>query len=87
MSGETLELVRLVPIDAEVMELHLRLGPGKRDRPVERADVVCLVDDVEQLFPGLSDQRPEVDARGCARLEADPPAQHEDRIENRSGRA
>lgn len=86
MSGEALELVCLVPIDAEVMELHLRLGPGQRDRAVERADVVGPVDDVEQLFPGIGDQGPEVDVRGCARLEADPPAQHEDRVEDSSGR-
>ena len=40
MSGETLEFARLFPVDAEMMELHLRLGPGERGRPLERADVV-----------------------------------------------
>ena len=47
--GETLEEMRFVGVDAEVMELHLRLGPGERDRALEGGGVVMLVDQIERL--------------------------------------
>ena len=37
VSRETLEETGFARIDAEVMELHLRLGPGERGRAIEGA--------------------------------------------------
>ena len=48
VAGETLEQAGLARIDAEVVELHLRLGPGQRGRPLEGGGVAMLVDEVEQ---------------------------------------
>ena len=48
VSGETLEQARFARIDAEMMQLHLRLRPGERRRPLEGGCVAMLVDEVEQ---------------------------------------
>ena len=61
--GETLEELRFVGPDAEMMELHLRLGPRQGDRALEGGRVMVLVDQVERLVAGRRDQRPERDAR------------------------
>ena len=47
--GEALEEVRLVGVDAEVMELHLGLGPGERRGALERGRLAVLVGEVEDL--------------------------------------
>ena len=46
--GQTLVLTRLASIDAEMVQLHLRLRPGERAGPLECADVVVLVDQAER---------------------------------------
>ncbi len=48
MPRQTLEQARFARIDAEVMELHLRLRPGQRGGAIKRRSVTVLVDEVEQ---------------------------------------
>ena len=50
MSRETLERTCLARTDSQVVELHLRLGPGESRRPLEGGGVAMLVDEVEQRF-------------------------------------
>ena len=64
MAGETLEQAGFARIDAEMMELHLRLGPGQRGRPLERGGVAMLVDEVEHRLAGC---RQPPSRRRCAR--------------------
>jgi hypothetical protein len=45
--GEALEQMRFVHADIEMVKLHLRLGPGKRGRALERHRFVMLVGEVE----------------------------------------
>ena len=47
--GEALEEVRLVGVDAEVVELDLGLGPGEDRGPLERGRLAVLVGEVEDL--------------------------------------
>ena len=70
MVGEALEEVRLVGADAEMVELHLRLRPGQRDRALEGRRVVVLVGQVERFAARRRDQRPERDARRGSRRNA-----------------
>jgi hypothetical protein len=50
MAREALEGTCLTRIDSEVVELHLRLGPGKSRRPLQGGGVTMLVDEVTQRF-------------------------------------
>ncbi len=52
MARQALEQAGFARVDAEMMELHLRLRPGQRRRPLERGDVPMLVDEVEHRFAG-----------------------------------
>ena len=79
MVGETLEEVRFVGPDAEMMELHLRLGPRQGDRALEGGRVMVLVDQVESLVAGRRDQRPERDAGRGPRRNPHAAAKTEDR--------
>ena len=47
MAGETLEQPGLARVDAKVMELHLRLGPGQRTGTLEGGGVAMLVHQVQ----------------------------------------
>ncbi len=74
-------------IDAEVVQLHLRLGPSERGGTFECADVVVLVDQIEHILARGGDHGPEIDARRRARGYSHAAAQGEDRVEHRPGRA
>ena len=50
MSSEPLEQPRLTPVDVEVMELHLRLGPGQSRRSPEGCHVPVFVYEVEDCL-------------------------------------
>ena len=71
-------------IDAEMMELHLRLRPRQRGRPLEGGGIAMLVDEVEHRLAGCGNHRPEGDAHGGAGRDAHTAAQCEDRIEHRA---
>ena len=47
--GKALKQMRLVRADAQMMELHLRLRPGKRARSLERHCIVMLVGEIEHI--------------------------------------
>src|SRR5690348_3846591 len=51
MTGEALEKTRLPRLDAKIVELHLRLGPGQRGRAVVCGDVAVLVYKVKYRRP------------------------------------
>jgi len=75
VSRETLEQACLARIDSEVVELHLRLGPGKSRRPLEGGGVVMLVDEVKQRFTRGCDHGPKgnvYDRAGCDPRSAHP---------------
>lgn len=63
MIGKPLEQMRIVRVDAEMVQLHLGLRPGERLRSVKRHRLMMLVDEIEHLIAGGSGQRPERDAR------------------------
>ena len=66
MAGETLKQAGLAGIDAEMMQLHLCLGPGQRRRALERGGVAMLVHQIQHLFARFGDHGPEGDAHGRA---------------------
>ena len=80
--GETLEEMRFVGTDAEVMELHLRLGPRERHRALEGGGVVMLVHQVECFGASRCNHRPERDVDRGARRYSHAAAKTEDRIEH-----
>ena len=84
--GQALEQVRLVGADAEVMELHLGLGPRQRGRALERGRVAVLVGEVQGHLTGGRDHRGEGDAHRRPGLDADPAPEADDRIEDRADR-
>src|SRR5260370_4673801 len=60
--------MRFVGADAEVMELHLPLGPCERHRSLKGGGVVMLVHQVECLGASRGNHRPERDVyRGTRR--------------------
>ncbi len=61
VSGQALVLPALLAVDAEVVQLHLGLRPSERGRALERADIVVLVDQIEDLRARRGDHRPEID--------------------------
>ena len=65
--GEPLEEVRLVRLDAEVVQLDLGLGPGERRRALEGRRVAVLVGEVERCLARVGDERREDHARRRAR--------------------
>ena len=50
VAGETLEHAGFAGIDAQMMQLHLSLGPGQGRRPLECESVPMLVDKIEYRF-------------------------------------
>ena len=67
-------------------ELHLRLRPGHRRRPLEYRRVAVLVGEVERRLARRRHQGREGDAHGRARGEAHRAPQAEDRVEHRADR-
>ena len=82
VSGETLEQACLARIDAEMVELHLGLGPGERCRPFEGSGVAMLVDEVKQRFPRGCNQGPKGDLDDRTGCDSHAPAQGEDRVKH-----
>ncbi len=82
MARDPLEQAGFGRIDAEVVELHLRLGPGQRGRTLERGGVAMLVDEIEHRRPRRCNDRPEGDADDRAGCHTHTAAQSEDRIEH-----
>ena len=82
VAGETLKEAGLLGVDAEIAQLHLRLGPRQRGRAVEGGRVLVLVDQVQHLAAGRRDDRPERDAHRAARRHPHATTQREDGIED-----
>ena len=60
--------MRFIGADAEVMELHLRLGPRERHRSLKGGRIVMLVHQIECLDASRCNHRPERDVyRGTRR--------------------
>ena len=65
---EALKEARLFSIDAEMTQLHRRLGPRQCGGALERIGVVMLVDQVQHIGARRCDDGPEGDAHRLARL-------------------
>ena len=63
-------------------KLHLRLRPRQGLRPVERAAIMMLVDEIQKLGPGRRDDGPEGDPRDLAGRNRHRVPQRENRVEN-----
>ncbi len=86
MTRQTLEEVGFVGVNAEMVKLHLRLGPREGDGALESRRVVVLVGQVERFAARGRDQRPERDPRRGPGRQPDAAAKTEDRIEHGAGR-
>jgi hypothetical protein len=86
MAGQTLEQTRFARSDAEIVELHLRLRPGKRSHAIEGGYVPMPVGEVEHRFAASRDHRPECDPHDCTGCDAHTAAQSKDRIKDRASR-
>ena len=84
--GEALKQARLAGGDAEMMQLHLPLRPGQRRGARECGRIAMLVDAIEKRFAAGGGDRPEGDANGRARRDANASADGEDRIEDSADR-
>ena len=82
VAREALKEARLVGIDAEIMKLHLRLGPGQRGRPFEGVGVAMLVDHIQHVGARGRGERPERDAHRLARLNPHMAPQRENGIQH-----
>src|SRR6266852_388496 len=78
--------MRLIGADAQVMQLHVRLGPREGDSALERGYVVMLVGLIEGIGAGRRDHCPESYSRCGAGRDADPSAQTEARVEHGADR-
>ena len=85
MTRQTLEEVGLVGVNAEMVKLHLRLGPREGDGALESRWVVVFVGQVERFAARGRDQRPERDPRRGPWRKPDAAAKTEDRIEYGAG--
>src|SRR5271156_4377629 len=84
MTGQTLEEVGFVGIDAEMVELHLRLGPREGESAFKGRRVVMFVGQVERFAARRRDQGPERDPRRGPWRQPDAAAKTENRIEHGS---
>ena len=84
MAREALEQRRLLRIDTEVPQLHLRLRPGKRRRAHVGIAVAVFVDEVEDTGTRCRGARPKRNPRSRAGGNAHSIAQREHRIEHRA---
>jgi hypothetical protein len=87
VARETLKQARLIRIDAEMAQLHLRSGPGQCNCAVEGRRVVMLISKVQHIAARRGDNRPESDACRPARRNPHPLAQREHGIEHAADRA
>ena len=69
-------------VDAEMVQLHLRLGPGQRRRALEGVGVVVLVDQVEQRSRATARPASRTRCAPCRRPESARGGAGEDRIEH-----
>ena len=79
---EALKKPGFAGIDAEVMQLHLRLGPSQRRCALIGRRVPMFIDAIQERSAGPSSHGPEGDASRGARSDTDTSAQREDRIEH-----
>src|SRR4029453_1632683 len=84
--GEALEEVRLVQLDAQMVELDLRLGARERDHAIEGRRIPIFVGEVDDGLARGGHHGGERDPRGGAGGELDAGPQAEDRGEHRAGR-
>ena len=82
---ELLVQVRLAVVDAEVMQLHLRVRPCERRRAVVGGGIVILVGEPEDVLVRRRDHRREGDLRRRARRDLHAHAQARDRVQHRAG--
>ena len=85
MTRQTLEEVGFVGVNAEMVKLHLRLGPRESDGALEGRRLVVFVGQVERFAARGRDQRPERDPRRGPGRKPDAAAKTEDRIEYGAG--
>src|SRR5437867_3432566 len=86
MTRKTLKEAGFPRVDAEIVELYLRLGPGERSSPVVGSDVPMLVNKIQCCRTRWRHQGPEADTHDSARRNAHAMAQGEDRIKHRANR-
>ena len=77
-----LEQMRLFRANAQVMQLHLRLGPGQRQSALERPGIPILVREVQHLLSRGSDDGRENQMRRGSRRDVDRAAQTERGIQH-----
>ena len=82
VAREALKKPSFAGIDAEVMQLHLGLGPSQRRCALIGRRVPMFIDAVQERSPGPSSHGPEGDASRGARTDTDTSAQGKDRIEH-----
>ena len=86
MACEALKKSSLAWFDAEMMKLHLRLGPRQRRCALIGRRVPMFVDAIQQRCAGSRRHGPERDANRGPSRHANATAQREDRIEHGSDR-
>ena len=86
MIGQPLKQMRVGGGNPQVMQLHLRLGPGEGGRALERHRVEVFIGESEQCLPRWRGHGPEGETGIGPRSNPHPPAQAEDRVEHRTGR-
>ena len=86
MACEALKKSGFAGVDAEMMELHLRLGPGQRRCALIGRCVSMFVDTIQQRRACSRRHGPEGDANRRPSRHTNTPAQREDRIKHGSDR-
>ncbi|MEJ2320690.1 MAG: hypothetical protein P8Y21_15305, partial [Gemmatimonadales bacterium] len=84
--GETLEEMRLVLGDPEVVQLDLCLGPGQRALSLEGCRLAVLLGELERLVSGRRQEGGEREANRCSFGNRQPLTQAHDGIQNRPDR-
>ena len=84
--GETLEQVRLVRRNSEMVELNLSLGPSQCGRTFESRNIMMLIGQADNLDARTSKKCPKRNTNGGAGWNAHASANAEDRIEYRPDR-
>ena len=80
VGGKPLILARLFAVYAQMVQLDLGLGPGHGDSALKRADIVVLVDQIENFTARSGDHGPEINACRASGRNQDPAAQGKYRI-------
>ena len=87
VAGQALKLFRRSAVDAQMVQLHLGLGPSQRGGALESAGIVVLVDQAQHVIARCGHHGPKIDARRCARADLQAATQGEDWIEHGAGSA